>query len=85
MDFEIIVFMLFMGGLMALAFVGIGVCIGRIDKGIDKRELVGDGADDTYMDERTSDRVSDNGCAEWKKEKTQEIEQLARKLNVKLD
>lgn len=32
MDFELAVFFLFMGGLMALAFIGIGVILGYVDR-----------------------------------------------------
>ncbi len=41
MSFDLAVFFLFLGGLMALAFIGIGIIIGRLSK--DENNIVDNG------------------------------------------
>lgn len=67
MNLEILSFGIFIGGIMAMFFIGIGVIIEDVrhyfsDKDTTERGCVCDNGDDTVLCRRHCDRGGDNGC-----------------------
>lgn len=67
MNFEILTFGIFIGGLMAIIFVGIGVIIEYVrhyfsDKGTTETRQFRDNGADTVFCKRHCDRSGNNGC-----------------------
>lgn len=84
MNLEILSFGIFIGGIMAMFFIGLGVVIKDVrhyfsDKDTTERGCVrDDNADDSVLG-RSQCRSSNNRCTE------QDIREHARKLGIKLE